>query len=229
MVRTIKDPDVRRNEIIDVAQGLFLSKGYENTSVQDVLDGAGIAKGTFYYYFGSKMELLDSLVERLTTATLLTVEPIVRDEQLTATQKMEAFFGAIMQWKTENRRFLMDLMRVIYRVENAIYRQKMTTASLKRVAPILTAIIAQGVEEGVYATEYPTEISGIVLAVSRSLSESLVEILMDEDYEGDMSAAFERIIHAHHNAIARILSFNGPLELIDIETAKLWIEVRETA
>ena len=48
---------------------------------------------------------------------------------------MESFFGVIMQWKTENRRFLMDLMRVIYQDENAIYRQKMTSASLNAWRP----------------------------------------------------------------------------------------------
>ena len=65
MARTIKNPDVRRNEIIDVAQGLFLSKGYEQTSVQDILDGAGIAKGTFYLYFDGKEQLLFELVNQL--------------------------------------------------------------------------------------------------------------------------------------------------------------------
>ena len=228
MARTIKNPDVRRNEIIDVAQGLFLSKGYEQTSVQDILDGAGIAKGTFYHYFSSKLELLDNLINRLTTETLKSVEPIVSDERLTAQQKMEAFFDRIMQWKTENRRFLMELMRVIFQDENAIYRQKMTAASLKRVAPMLAVIIAQGVDEGVYATEYPAEMSGVVLAISRSLSESMSELLLDEMYEGDMAAAFERIIYAHQRAIARVLGFDGPLELIDVDAAKLWIDVRES-
>ena len=229
MARTIKDPEVRRNEIIDVAQELFLTKGYENTSVQDILGGAGIAKGTFYHYFDSKMELLDSFVERLTDATLSSVEPIVDDEQMSAMQKLHAYFDTIMQWKTENRRFLMDLARVIYKDENAIYRQKMMSASLKRVAPMFAAIIEQGVEEGIYTTEYPAEISEIVFTIMRSLSESMVELLLDEDYEGDMAAAIERIIAAHEYAIARVLGFDGPFELIDVDAAKLWIEVRGSA
>ena len=155
MARTVKNPDVRRNEIIDVAQGLFLSKGYENTSVQDVLDGAGIAKGTFYHYFSSKLELLDSLVERMSEATLMSVEPIVSDDQLSAVDKLDAYFDTLMQWKTDNRRFLMDVVRVIYHDENAVYRQKMTAASLKKVAPMLTAIIEQGADEGVFTAPVP--------------------------------------------------------------------------
>ena len=55
MARTVKEPDVRRNEILDVAQQFFYTKGYEQTSVHDIIDQIGIAKGTFYHYFGSKV------------------------------------------------------------------------------------------------------------------------------------------------------------------------------
>ena len=70
MARTVKEPDIRRNEILDVAQQFFYTKGYEQTSVQDIIDQVGIAKGTFYHYFGSKVELLDELIERMTDQVL---------------------------------------------------------------------------------------------------------------------------------------------------------------
>ena len=90
------------------------------------------------------------------------------------------------------------------------------------MAPILTAIIEQGIDEGVFSTAYPAETSGIVLAISRSLSETISEMLLDDTYDGDMAAAFERTIYAHEYAIARVLGFDGLLKLIDVETAKLW-------
>ena len=67
----------------------------------------------------------------------------------------------------------------------------------------------------------------IVFTVLRSLSESLAEMLLDETYDRDMAAAFESIIRAHEFAIARILGYHGLLELIDVETAKLWIDLRQ--
>jgi AcrR family transcriptional regulator len=62
MTRTVKEPDIRRAELLDAAQKLFYAKGYEKTPVQDNIDRVGVAKGTFYHYFGSKVELLDELV-----------------------------------------------------------------------------------------------------------------------------------------------------------------------
>ena len=55
----------RRNEILDATRRLVYTKGYEQMSVQDILDALQISKGAFYHYFGSKGEALDSLIERI--------------------------------------------------------------------------------------------------------------------------------------------------------------------
>ena len=70
MTRIVKDAAVRRTEILDTAQYLCYSKGYERTSVQDIIDEIGIAKGTFYHYFRSKQDLLDALVDRIADQTV---------------------------------------------------------------------------------------------------------------------------------------------------------------
>lgn len=55
MVRTVKDPETRRQEIVATASQLFQSKSYKHTSMNDVMDALGIAKGTIYHYFKSKV------------------------------------------------------------------------------------------------------------------------------------------------------------------------------
>ncbi len=65
MVRVVKDYTVRRNEILDVAQRLMVTTGYEQMTIQDILDGLGISKGAFYHYFSSKQELLEAIIERM--------------------------------------------------------------------------------------------------------------------------------------------------------------------
>ena len=54
MVRTIKEPSERRNDILDAARRLIYTKGYEQMTIQDILDELGISKGAFYHYFDSK-------------------------------------------------------------------------------------------------------------------------------------------------------------------------------
>ena len=62
MARGVKEAERRRNEILDAAQHLFYSKGYDEPSIQEIIDAVGIAKGTFYHHFESKQELLDHLI-----------------------------------------------------------------------------------------------------------------------------------------------------------------------
>src|SRR5438309_977263 len=63
MARTVKEEEyaIRRNQILDVAQGLIYTKGYEQMTIQDVLDGVQMSKGAFYHYFDSKRALLSDL------------------------------------------------------------------------------------------------------------------------------------------------------------------------
>ena len=65
MVRISKDYDVRKQEFLDAAQKLFYEQGYDQTSVNTIIDAVGVSKGTFYHYFKSKEDLLDALAERV--------------------------------------------------------------------------------------------------------------------------------------------------------------------
>ena len=63
--RVTKSPDVRRQELMDAAVRVFADKGIAKTTVSDITDSAGVAKGTFYLYFDSKELLIGALKERL--------------------------------------------------------------------------------------------------------------------------------------------------------------------
>ena len=64
--RTYKSAPKRRTEILDAAQKLFTAKGFQATSMEDILNEVGIAKGTLYYHFASKEEILRGLISRTT-------------------------------------------------------------------------------------------------------------------------------------------------------------------
>lgn len=67
-MRIVKEADVRKNEILDAAGILFSEKGYDNTSVTDIMNAVGIAKGTLYHHFKSKEDIMDALIKRQTDA-----------------------------------------------------------------------------------------------------------------------------------------------------------------
>ncbi|MGB6309735.1 MAG: helix-turn-helix domain-containing protein, partial [Steroidobacteraceae bacterium] len=63
-----KPPEIRREELMDAAEQLFLAQGIAATSIDAIVAGAGVAKGTFYLYFQSKEQLLTALRQRFIDA-----------------------------------------------------------------------------------------------------------------------------------------------------------------
>ena len=64
MPRVVKHPDIRRAEILDRAAALFVARGYDNVSLNDLIADAGVSKGAFYHWFPSKDALITTLAQR---------------------------------------------------------------------------------------------------------------------------------------------------------------------
>ena len=225
MTRIIKDPDVRRSEILDVAQKLFYLKGYEQTSVQDIITEIGIAKGTFYHYFSSKQDLLDAMIKRMIDQTLQTVEPIVNDDQLNALEKFTRFFAYIESWKIENKTFLLEVLKVWHKDENAIFRQKMGVETTRAVAPVLAKIIQQGAVEGIFVTAYPEDLAEVILQIGQPLSETATELLLNIEQDDQTLEIITRKVIVYERAIERVLGAPpNSLKLFDLNIIKLWFE-----
>jgi len=181
MARIVKEPEIRRNEILDAAERLLVTKGYEQMAIRDLMDELQIAKGTVYHYFESKQALLEALVERIGEQAEQLVLPIVSDREMPAQDKLLRVFAVLNQYKQENLDLVFAFMRVWYADENALFRQKLYQARLKRLAPLLSQIIQQGVAEGVFTTPYPDHAARTILSLLEDLGYATVELLLVEE------------------------------------------------
>ncbi len=224
MARIVKEHAVRRNEILDVALQLVYTKGYEQMTIQDILDDLQISKGAFYHYFDSKQELLEALIERmLDKAEEHLLIPIVYAPHLRALEKLQRFFATLNSWKIARKGFFLALLRVWYTDDNAIVRQKMLINGTKRIIPLLTAMIRQGIEEGVLTTPYPDQVGGAVFSIIQGLGDTLAGLLLSIEPERDDLRHIECTVAAYTDALERILGApTGSLPLIDTETLKEW-------
>lgn len=227
MARTVKEQEYveRRNEILDMAQQFVYSKGYEQMTIQDILDGLQISKGAFYHYFDSKQALMEALVERIMEAAEQVVLPIVQDTGLSAHEKFQRFFAAISRWKTDRKAFFLPFLRGWYADDNAIVRQKVAAMGYRRVGPLLSRIIQQGVQEGTLNTSYPEHIGELMLSLIWNLGEIFARWLFaHEPGCDDLGGDIENIIAAHIDAIERVLgAAPGSLQLVDMDTLKDWV------
>ena len=223
MARVVKEHVVRRNEILDVARRLVDTKGYEQMTIQDILDDLRISKGAFYHYFDSKQALLSALIERIGDQIEQLVLPIVHDPALPAIEKLQRIFAALNRWKTARKEFFLALLRVWYADDNAIVRQKLRMTGVKLVAPWYSAIIRQGIQEGVFKTSYPDQVGEVVLSLIQDLGDTLGELLLSFKPERDDMLRIENTVAAYTDAVERVLGVStGSLHLTDAETLKEW-------
>jgi TetR/AcrR family transcriptional repressor of nem operon len=229
MARIIKEKEyaARRNEILDVAQRLVYTKGYEQMTIQDILDDLHISKGAFYHYFDSKGAMLEALVERMVVVEVIPLlTPIVQDPDLTALEKLNRYFDTGSRWKIAKKPFMLELLRVWLADENAIVRQKLFNMSVKRTTPLLTEIIRQGIQEGVFTTSYPDQVCHVINYILQGLSDTVIELLLSSETNRDaarIESGVTAYIAALTDALERVLGApRGSLNLIDPETLKEW-------
>jgi hypothetical protein len=148
---------------------------------------------------------------------------IVEDTQLSAVEKLERFFATSARGKVAQKPFFMALLRIWYTDGNALVRQKASAVGIKRVSPLLTAIIRQGVEEGVFTPAYPDEVGHVVLSIGYGVGDAVGEMLLAFDPVSDDFGRVERFVAAYTDALERVLgAASGSLTVVDIDILKEW-------
>lgn len=187
-MRTIKKHGDRKAEILDASQKLFYKKGYENSTINDILKSIGIAKGTFYHYFESKEEVLDEIINRYRDIIVKRAEKIIYSDA-DPTEKLIGVFAA-MQIKDQVDDAMLD---DLHRAENILLHHKILNQLVRSVAPILVKVIEEGVKKKIWSCRYPLEYMQIFLAASLSLTdEGIFE--MEEDAQTKIMAAMISIL-----------------------------------
>jgi AcrR family transcriptional regulator len=226
MARIVKEEAyaVRRNEILDVTQRLVYTKGYEQMTIQDILDELQISKGAFYHYFDSKQALLEALIERTLDQGIQLILPIVQNPHLPALEKLQSYFATIARWRTAQKAFFLSLLRVWYNDDNAIVRQKMrSTIVIKGITSLLTGVIRQGIQEGVFTTSYPDQVGEVIVSLGFDFQETIGWQILSFDPQRDDILSIERTVAVYTDAFERVLGApTGSLHLVDAETLKEW-------
>jgi AcrR family transcriptional regulator len=214
---------VRREAFVDTALQLMQAKGYEQMSIQDVLDELGASRGAFYHYFDSKAALLEAVVTRVVDTALASVAPLVDDPSLAAVPKLEGLFGGLAQWKMERTHLMLALTRVWLSDENTLMRDKMWQHLMERLAPLLAAILRQGDDEGTFTVASPGHTARVLVALLHGLNDLAVRTFVDREASGVTLAEVESMVSAYVEAMERILGVPaGTLELIDRSALEEW-------
>ncbi|GBG36681.1 TetR/AcrR family transcriptional regulator [Mycobacterium montefiorense] len=185
MPRVVKHPDVRRAEILDRAVALFVARGYDNVSLNDLIADAGVSKGAFYHWFPSKDALITTLAERSARSQLAAIERAAAGCDGNALDRLNALlqagFDVKMQMGTPEQ---LAAMVSLLRPGNAHLYGRIIAVSEGLTRPLLTRLIADGVAEGVFHTFDPEGVADMIQGLAARINSNVVQIIDATDEPG---------------------------------------------
>jgi AcrR family transcriptional regulator len=176
MVRTVKNPETRKAEIIPAARRLFGMKEYEKTTMQDVIDELGIAKGTIYYYFKSKEELLDAVINQMGDEAVERMQFVIENGKGNALEMFQQLIAA-GNIADENA----EIMEQLHNPRNAGMHAAMMAIAVKFSAPLYAKVVEQGCREGIFKTTNPLETSEFILTSIQFLMDTGIYQWSEDD------------------------------------------------
>lgn len=165
----MKKGERRKLKLLQIAYKMFISKGYENTSVDDIIREAGIAKGTYYYYFESKEQTLEEVISMMIDKEIETAKQIV-SAPIPVPQKMVGIITSIRPSSEEG-----SIEDALLRLENIIMHSKIKKQLIEKVNPLLCEVVKEGIQEGIFACDNISQRVRMMLVVSS-------EIFDENDY-----------------------------------------------
>ena len=170
-MRIVKEAEVRRNEILDAAEELFGSRGFDQTSTNDILERVGIARGTLYYHFRSKEEILDAMIARMADRLIAEAARVAGDRTMPLLERLPKTVLALnVDSKLGN-----EVMQQVHRPQNALLHQKMEDRLLRGVIPLIALLVEDGVAQGCFRTDFPREAAEMIMVYAYTAFDGLVE------------------------------------------------------
>ena len=166
MTRIVKKAEVRRQELVESARQLFLTKGYDETSMQNVMEHLSIAKGTIYHYFKSKEELLEAVVELIVDENAEQKRKLLNETLGTALEKFQVLVAAGRM--AEHNYEILDQL---HKASNVGMHIRLFAATLAKEAELYAELIRQGCDEGVFQTDSPLECAEFILTAVQFLTD----------------------------------------------------------
>jgi AcrR family transcriptional regulator len=212
----VKEYDERKTEFLDTAMRLFMEHGYEETTVNAIIDAVGVSKGAFYHYFRTKEDLLDELAKRTGDQALELVTPLVDDVTLDATEKLNEMFHRTNALKAANRDLMMTLAEVFYGDANILLRNRLAGRTIETVAPVFASIIEQGNREGTMSVRYPEETARFTLRIGGELVADFARAFPRIAHDPEAAEGLVRLMEVYTESVERILGIeSGRLRLVD--------------
>lgn len=202
MSRIVKEPEVRRKELIDTAERLFIAQGYDQTSISDIVKEVNVSQGAYYYYFDSKEDVLVAVMEKQIALMESDFIQIANNSDLDEAAKLNSMINRFLSISASGKK----IIGYIHQAKNAtLHKKLMRVKPFARIAPVMAEVIVKGCRNDRFHVERPLETSHLLLVLMASanhmfyqkdhdLANSKNTDQADEKFLENMRAAMEDLL-----------------------------------
>jgi len=147
-----------KNKILNAASMLFLEKGYEETTMQDIMESSGVSKGAIYHYFVSKQEIISFMIKDAQKHINTRFLEIADDNSLSVEEKIKAVITYFMENREQN---ILIANKWVDKVPYALVDTIRNANNY--IAPQIAKIIKQGTQNGNFQCNYPDELAEVLI------------------------------------------------------------------
>ena len=193
-IRDVKEPEVRRAEIMQAALSLFVEKGYINTTTQDIIDYVKISRGLLYYHFKNKEDILSRMIEHYSEPVIRKLSAVAYDKDKSAIQKMKLFIESTLISQEDITTEMITLQNTVNLKQNRYMVDQFTHSFLSKIIPYFSHIIEQGNSENVFHVEYPEETASFLMTGYAFVGDEIKALYTDMERLNRYMSAFKKLL-----------------------------------
>ena len=182
------NPKQTKEKIISVSATLFLTKGYDKTSMQDIVNELGMSKGAIFHHFKSKDEIFEAVIKKMAEAQIHRYKDMLSNEMQNLTAK-EKLIGIFLKSLVVNENLISTM--ILSRIQDPRMIVGMMKFNIEVSAPLIASIIKEGMKDGSITTEYPNESAEVVLLLLNTWCDSMI-------FECDASTLRRRLAYLQY-------------------------------
>lgn len=202
-VARTKKAQAKKELLIECAEELFDKKGYDNVDISDIIEAAGVAHGTFYYYFKSKEDVIVDIAEQGMSEIIPIYRDLIHGRNYTALEKLRVFRKIIRQRRKGRGR---NFFKALYHYHSFHLINKFRWQLDKSMVPVFVEIIQEGNANGEWSIEHPLESVQLYLAILHNVA--------DSDYADETGLSYSRKVSVAMKLI-RTMFGSSELEITD--------------
>lgn len=213
----MKKGDIKRTQILDAAEALFFERGYDHTSVQDILDQLGMSKGGFYHYFDAKDSVLRAVVERRMQSRLDQLTAGLYDNRRGSVDRLNLLLGMANLFEAEETSFAALLLKLCFQDKDASMCAHRRRVLIDRLLPRVNDVIGEGMADGSFHTRHPEAVGRLLLLLACDVDDEVCALLADNPDNPDVMLRMLELLNAYRESVERLIGAPyGSVELFEV-------------